>query len=154
MAIDAEKFQQLANKMVGDMGIAFGAALVLIGGRLGLYKALAEMGPTTSENLASRTGTFERYVREWLAAQAFAGYISSDATAKRYFLSEEQAMAFANEDSPLFVPGAFDIAPQCFVTNPKSPRPFAPAPESDGVSTIHISFAEPSASSGPAMPRI
>ncbi len=79
MAIDPEKFQQLANKMVGDMGVAFGAALVLVGDRLGLYKALAEGGPATSEELAARTGTFERYVREWLAAQAAAGYISYDA---------------------------------------------------------------------------
>jgi Methyltransferase domain/Rv2258c-like winged HTH domain len=124
MAIEPEKFQQLANKMVGDMGVAFGTALVLIGDRLGLYKALAEMGPTTSENLASRTGTFERYVREWLAAQASAGYISYDATAKRYFLSEEQAMAFANEDSPLFVPGAFDIAAAMLRDEPKITEAF------------------------------
>src|SRR5208283_1892518 len=109
MAIDPEKFQHLANQMVGDMGVAFGAALVVVGDRLGLYKSLAEGGPATSDELASRTETFERYVREWLAAQASAGYISYDLTAKRYFMSEEQAMAFANENSPLFVPGAFEI---------------------------------------------
>ena len=76
MAIDPEKFQELANKRVGDMGAAFGAALVLVGDRLGLYKALADKGPATSEELASRTATFERYIREWLAAQASAGYVS------------------------------------------------------------------------------
>jgi len=118
MAIDPEKFQELANKMVGEMGVAFGAALVLIGDRLGLYKSLAE-NPATSEELASRTGTFERYVREWLAAQAAAGYISCDASAKRYFMPEEQAMAFANANSPLFVPGAFEIAAAMMRDEPK-----------------------------------
>ena len=63
MAINPEKFQELANKMVGDMGAAFGAALVVVGDRLGLYKSLADQGPATSEELASRTETFERYVR-------------------------------------------------------------------------------------------
>jgi SAM-dependent methyltransferase len=124
VAIDPEKFQQLANKMVGDMGAAFGAALVLMGDRLGLYKSLAEKGPATSEELASRTGTFERYVREWLAAQASAGYVSYDATAKRYFMSEEQAMAFANESSPLFVPGAFEIAAAMMRDEPKITEAF------------------------------
>jgi len=100
--------------MVGDMGTTFSAALVIIGDRLGLYKSLADHGPATSEELASRTGTFERYVREWLAAQASAGYVSYDLVAKRYFMTEEQAMAFANEDSPLFVPGAFEIAAAMF----------------------------------------
>jgi 2-polyprenyl-3-methyl-5-hydroxy-6-metoxy-1,4-benzoquinol methylase len=124
MAIDPEKFQELAQKMVGDMGVAFGAALVLIGDRLGLYKALEEMGPATPDELAARTGTFERYIREWLAAQASAGYVSYDAGAKRYFMSEEQAMAFANENSPLFVPGAFDIAAAMMRDEPKISEAF------------------------------
>ena len=124
MAIDPEKFQKLANQLVGDMGVAFGAALVVVGDRLGLYKSLAEIGPATSEELASRTGTFERYVREWLAAQASAGYISYDAAAKRYFMSEEQAMAFANENSPLFVPGAFEIAAAIMRDEPKITEAF------------------------------
>jgi SAM-dependent methyltransferase len=124
MAIDPEKFQQLANKMVGDMGVAFGAALVVMGDRLGLYKSLAGNGPATSEELASRTGTFERYVREWLAAQAAAGYISYDAGAKRYFMSEEQALVFATEDSPLFAPGAFEIAAAMMRDEPKITEAF------------------------------
>lgn len=124
MAIDPEKFQLLANQMVGDMGVAFGAALVVVGDRLGLYKALADGGPATSDELASRTGTFERYVREWLAAQASAGYISYDVAAKRYFMSEEQAMAFANENSPLFVPGAFEIVAAIMRDEPKITEAF------------------------------
>ena len=119
MALDPEKFQQLVQKMVGDMGVAFGAGLVLVGDRLGLYKSLAENGPSTSEELAARTGTFERYVREWLAAQAAAGYVSYDDAAKRYFMTEEQAMAFANENSPLFVPGAFEVAAAMMRAEPK-----------------------------------
>jgi len=124
MAIDPEKFQELANKMVGDMGVAFGAGLVLVGDRLGLYKSLAEKGPATSEELASRTGTFERYVREWLAAQAAAGYIAYDAVAQRYFMTEEQAMVFANEASPLFVPGAFEVAAAMIRDEPKITEAF------------------------------
>jgi 2-polyprenyl-3-methyl-5-hydroxy-6-metoxy-1,4-benzoquinol methylase len=119
MAIDPEKFQELANKMVGDMGVAFGAALVLIGDRLGLYKALAEKGPATPDELAARTGTFERYIREWLAAQASAGYISCDATAERFFMTEEQALVFATEDSPLFAPASFEIAAAMMRDEPK-----------------------------------
>jgi 2-polyprenyl-3-methyl-5-hydroxy-6-metoxy-1,4-benzoquinol methylase len=124
MAIDPEKFQELANKMVGDMGVAFGAGLVLVGDRLGLYKSLAEKGPATSAELAARTGTFERYVREWLAAQAAAGYISWDAVAQRYFMTEEQAMVFANEASPLFVPGAFEVAAAMMRDEPKVTEAF------------------------------
>ena len=123
MAIDPAKFQELAQKMVGDMGVAFGAALVLVGDRLGLYKSLAE-GPATSDELAGRTGTFERYVREWLAARASAGYISYDPAAARYFMTEEQAMVFANENSPLFVPGAFDIAAAMMRDEPKISEAF------------------------------
>jgi 2-polyprenyl-3-methyl-5-hydroxy-6-metoxy-1,4-benzoquinol methylase len=123
MAIDEQKFQELAQKMVGDMGVAFGAALVLVGDRLGLYKALAQ-GPATSEELASRTGTFERYVREWLAAQASAGYITCDAAAKRYWMSEEQALVFATEDSPLFAPASFEIAAAMMRDEPKITEAF------------------------------
>jgi 2-polyprenyl-3-methyl-5-hydroxy-6-metoxy-1,4-benzoquinol methylase len=124
MAIDPEKFQALANKMIGDMGVAFGAGLVLVGDHLGLYKSLAEKGPATSAELAARTGTFERYVREWLAAQAAAGYIAWDANAGRYFMTEEQAMVFANEASPLFVPGAFEVAAAMMRDEPKVTEAF------------------------------
>jgi 2-polyprenyl-3-methyl-5-hydroxy-6-metoxy-1,4-benzoquinol methylase len=124
MAIDPEKFQQLANQMIGDMGVAFGAALVVVGDRLGLYKALAEKGPATSEELAARTGTFERYIREWLAAQASAGYVTYDTAAKRYFMSEEQALVFADENSPLFAPASFEIAAAMLRDEPKITEAF------------------------------
>lgn len=99
MAIDEAKFSALIDRMITEMGVVFGSSLVLVGDRLGLYKALVELGPATSPELAKHTGTFERYVREWLAAQAAAGYVSYDHETGRYFMTEEQAMVFADETS-------------------------------------------------------
>jgi len=76
MAIDASKLQELIGKMLGDVGAAMGTALVLLGDKFGLYKTLAAAGPLTPAELASKTGTVERYVRAWTAAQAAAGYIN------------------------------------------------------------------------------
>src|SRR3977135_2658427 len=75
---DTDKLHQFLGKMVTDMGAAMNAALVLIGDKLGLYRALAEKGPMTSEDLAKATSTHERYVREWLASQAASGYVEYD----------------------------------------------------------------------------
>jgi ubiquinone/menaquinone biosynthesis C-methylase UbiE len=83
--------------------------MVVIGEKLGLYKALAE-GPMNSAQLASRTKTDERYVREWLASQAAGGYITYDDKTGKFSLSEEQSFALANEDSPAYLPGAFELA--------------------------------------------
>jgi SAM-dependent methyltransferase len=109
MPIDEAKLQQFMGKMVGDMGAAMGAALVYVGDRLGLYKTMAGAEPISSEELARRTRTDERYVREWLAAQAAAGYVQYDPASERYKLSPEQELVFAVEGSPVFVPGAFEI---------------------------------------------
>lgn len=107
--MDEAKLNQFLNQAVGEMGAAFNAALVLVGDKLGLYKAMAGAGPMTSVELAQKTGTTERYVREWLAAQAAGGYVTYDARTGRYTLPEEQAFALAVEDSPAFLPGAFQI---------------------------------------------
>ena len=72
--LDEGKLNQFVGRMLGDMGAALGAALILVGDLLGLYKAMAEAGPMTAQQLAKTTGTVERYVREWLSAQAAAGY--------------------------------------------------------------------------------
>src|ERR687893_1226233 len=109
MAINEEKLNQLLGKFVADFGATFHAGLVVIGESLGLYKALAA-GPLTSAELAERTGTDERYVREWLNSQAAGGYVDYDADAGRYSLSEEQAFALADEKSPAYLPGAFLLA--------------------------------------------
>jgi SAM-dependent methyltransferase len=109
MAINEEKLNQLLGKFVADFGATFHAGLVVIGESLGLYKALAA-GPLTSTELAERTGTDERYVREWLNSQAAGGYVQYDSTSGRYSLSEEQAFALADERSPAYLPGAFLLA--------------------------------------------
>jgi hypothetical protein len=92
MAIDQQKLQTFLGKAVMDMGAAFSAALVVIGEKTGLYKAMAGAGPMTSAELAKKTGTAERYVREWLAAQAAGGYVTYDAASGRYKLPEERRL--------------------------------------------------------------
>jgi SAM-dependent methyltransferase len=102
------KLQEFMGKAVGDIGASITAALVTIGDELGLYRALAG-GALSPAELARKTSTNERYVREWLNAQAASGYITYDAQAKKYSLSDEQRMALADESSPAFIPGAFQI---------------------------------------------
>lgn len=109
-AIDEQKLNELLGRAVVDFGGASIAPLVLIGDELGLYRALAQHGPLDSEGVAARTGTNERYVREWLNAQAASGYVTYVADTGRYYLSPEQALAFAQEDSPAFIVGAFQTA--------------------------------------------
>jgi hypothetical protein len=79
MSIDEKKLNDFLGKVVGDVGAAMSAALVVIGDKLGLYKAMAEAGPVAPADLARLTGTTERYVREWLNAQAASGYVAYDA---------------------------------------------------------------------------
>jgi 2-polyprenyl-3-methyl-5-hydroxy-6-metoxy-1,4-benzoquinol methylase len=110
MAIDGEKLNAFLGKAIVDFGATFNAALIRIGDRLGLYKAMAAGGPQTSEELAKKTGTAERYIREWLSAQAAGGYVTYDPANKKFHLSEEQAFAMADENSPAFLPGAFQVA--------------------------------------------
>jgi 2-polyprenyl-3-methyl-5-hydroxy-6-metoxy-1,4-benzoquinol methylase len=110
MAIDMDKLNEFLMKAVVDFGATMSAALIRIGDRLGLYKGLAAGGPQTSAELAKRTGTAERYVREWLSAQAAGGYVSYDAAADKFYLSDEQAFTMADETSPAFLPGAFQLA--------------------------------------------
>jgi hypothetical protein len=90
-----------------DMGAAIYGLLLHIGDRLGLYKAMAGAGPITSSTLAQRTGTTERYVREWLGNQAAGGYVAYNPADSTYELPAEQAMVVANEDSPVFLGGAY-----------------------------------------------
>jgi len=110
MAINEEKMNQLLGRFLEDFGAVFHGAMVVIGDKLGLYKALAEAGPLTSQALADRTGTSERYVREWLASQAAGGYVTYDSASGLYSLTEEQDFTLANEASPAFLPGAFQVA--------------------------------------------
>ena len=110
MALDMDKLHEFLGRALVDFGATFHAALVRIGDKLGLYKGLAAGGPQTPAELASRTGTAERYVREWLSCQAAGGYVSYDAAAGKFYLTEEQAFAMADDTSPAFMPGAFQVA--------------------------------------------
>jgi len=119
MAIDMAKLEAFMGRAVGDLGAALNTALVLIGDKLGLYKAMNGAGPMTSNDLAKKTGTSERYVREWLNAQAAGGYVTYDADSGKFTLPEEQAMALAIDDSPAFIPGAFQVVSSIIKDEPK-----------------------------------
>jgi 2-polyprenyl-3-methyl-5-hydroxy-6-metoxy-1,4-benzoquinol methylase len=110
MAVDPDKLHELLGKAVVDFGATFHAALVQVGDKLGLYKGLAAGGPQTPAELAKRTGTAERYVREWLCNQAAGGYVTYDGQAGKFSLNDEQAFTLADENSPAFLPGAFQVA--------------------------------------------
>jgi len=113
MAINEERLHAFLGKAVGDLGAALSAALILVGDELGLYRELAK-APLTAAELATRTGTHERYVREWLANQAASGYAQYDAASGRYSLNEEQALCLANPDGPVDLPGAYSIVADLF----------------------------------------
>ena len=108
-ALDMDKLNAFVGRFVGDLGAAVHAGMVVIGDKLGLYKTLAA-GPMTAAELAAQTKTDERYVREWLSSQAAGGYITYDATTNKFSLNEEQEFTLASEDSPAYLPGAFELA--------------------------------------------
>ncbi len=117
--IDQARLDEFLGRAVNDMGAAMSGLLVVMGDRLGLYKAMAGAGPMTSTTLAKKTGTAERQVREWLNAQATCGYVTYDAASQTYTLPVEQAFCFANEDSPAFLPGFFELAMACYKNESK-----------------------------------
>jgi hypothetical protein len=114
-----EKLNALVGKLVGDLGIALGGASILLGDRLGLYKEMADGVTVTPSELAKKTGLHERYVREWLCGQAASGYIDYHPEKNAFSLSPEQAMAFAEEGSPAFFAGAFDVVQSTYLDEPK-----------------------------------
>jgi 2-polyprenyl-3-methyl-5-hydroxy-6-metoxy-1,4-benzoquinol methylase len=109
MAIDEDKLNDFVGRFIDDLGAACAAPLVAIGDKLGLYQALAHGGPLTAAELAERTGTVERYVREWLFTQAAAGYAVFDGVA-RFSLTEEQAFCLADPESPAYLAGGSLVA--------------------------------------------
>jgi SAM-dependent methyltransferase len=118
MNIDQTKLDAFLGKVVGDVGAAMSAALVVMGDRLGLYKALAT-APATPAELAKRTETTERYVREWLNGQAAAGYVSYDAATQKFSLPPEHALALTDAQSPAFVPGLFQVTAAIWNAEPR-----------------------------------
>jgi ubiquinone/menaquinone biosynthesis C-methylase UbiE len=109
MAVDEDRLMEFLHRFVGDLGATMAAGGIVVGDRLGLYRALAER-PARPQELAERTGTAPRYVEEWLRGQAAGGYVEYDAAAGMYSMTEEQAFALTNPDGPVFVPGAFQLA--------------------------------------------
>jgi SAM-dependent methyltransferase len=117
--IDMDKLMQFVFRAVEEVGATLNTALVVMGDRLGLYRALAGAGPLSPGELAERTGTAERYIREWLNAQAAGGYVDYDPESGRYTLPPEQAMALTDPNSPAYLPGFFQIALGSIADSPK-----------------------------------
>lgn len=107
--INSEKLDELVGRLIGDVGACVSGALVVLGDRLGLYKAMADGKQRSSEDLAASTGFTERYLREWLSAQAAAGYVTYHEKGDKFSMTPEQATVFAEEESPAFFAGAFEV---------------------------------------------
>ncbi|MGH2907941.1 MAG: class I SAM-dependent methyltransferase [Solirubrobacteraceae bacterium] len=116
--VDGDKLMQFVFRAVDEVGATLNAALVVMGDKLGLYRALAADGPLSTGELAERTSTSERYVREWCNAQAAGGYVQYDPDSGRYRLEPEQAVAFTDPDSPAYLPGFFQIALGSVIDSP------------------------------------
>jgi SAM-dependent methyltransferase len=107
VSLNADALNQLLGQMINDLGAAASGALVILGDKLGIYRALADIGPVTSQQLAKRTELHERQLREWLSAQAASGYVSYDAESDAFFLTPEQIAVFADPNSPAALTGGF-----------------------------------------------
>ena len=113
-ALDQQKVEQFLHKFVNDLGASMCSALAIVGERLGLFKAMANAGPLTAAELAARTSTNERYIREWLSAQAANGYVEYIAKTDRFYLPAEHALLLADENGPAYIPGAFHLMSSLF----------------------------------------
>ena len=117
--IDGAKLEQFVFRAVDEVGATLNAALVVMGDKLGLYRALADTGPCTAAELAESTQTTERYVQEWLNAQAAGGYVEYDPGTGRYTLPPEQAVALTDDSSAAYLPGFFQIALGSVIDSPR-----------------------------------
>ncbi|MBC8074198.1 MAG: SAM-dependent methyltransferase, partial [Deltaproteobacteria bacterium] len=108
-AIDPSKLDTIIMRAIGDLSAGYGGVMVSLGHRLGLYKAMAGAGPLSARELAARADCAERYVTEWLGSQVAGGYVLYHAISDTYELTPEQAFVLADEDSPVFVPNAWNI---------------------------------------------
>jgi ubiquinone/menaquinone biosynthesis C-methylase UbiE len=123
-AIDQSSLHALINRAITDISAAYGGVLISIGDKLGLYKAMAGAGPLSSKELARRTGCAERYLREWLNAQVAGGYVGFHAVSDTYELSPEQALLLADEESPFFMPHAWNVPASMWLDEPKALEAF------------------------------
>jgi 2-polyprenyl-3-methyl-5-hydroxy-6-metoxy-1,4-benzoquinol methylase len=117
--VDGDKLMAFVFRAVEEVGATLNAALVVMGDRLGLYNALAGSDGLSSAELAERTGTAERYVREWLGAQAAGGYVTYDPDSGRYTLPPEQTAALTDPSSPAYLPGIFQVALGSVIDSPR-----------------------------------
>lgn len=109
MSIDQRRLDSFLARVVGDLAASYGGIMVSLGRKLGLYEAMAGAGPLASVEVARRTGTAERYVREWLNSQAAAGYLTYHADGGAYELGSEEAEVLANTQSPVYMPPAWEV---------------------------------------------
>jgi SAM-dependent methyltransferase len=119
MAIDETALNAFIERAVAELSASFSAPLIMVGDRLGLYKAMAGAGPLTPAQLAESTGTTERYVREWLCNQAASSYVTYDPLNGTFTLTDEAAFCLADEDSPVFLPGAYQLMSAMMHDEPK-----------------------------------
>ncbi|MFO1519044.1 MAG: methyltransferase domain-containing protein [bacterium] len=117
--LDETKLKAFMEKALGDLGASASMVMALIGDQLGLYKAMAKEGAMTPSELAKKTGTAERYIREWLCNQAAGGYVAYDPSTGKYALPPEHALALAHEESPVFLGGAFQVLAAMYFDQPK-----------------------------------
>ena len=149
-AVDSDKLMGFVFRAVDEIGATLNTALVVMGDRLGFYRALAGAGPLTPAELAERTGTAERYVREWLNAQAAGGYVDYDPDTVRYTLPAEHAVALTDESSPAYLPGFFQIALGTVHDSPRITEAARTGTASAGTTTSATCTRAASGSSGPA----
>jgi hypothetical protein len=116
---DTGKLMTFLGKALNDMGAAFQTALIITGERLGLYKAMAGAGPLTPGEVAKKTSTDERYVKEWLCAQAAGGYVEYDAKSGKFTLPDEQALLLAADSGPAYLPAAYQIIASTVMDEPQ-----------------------------------
>ena len=112
--LDEAKLEQFMGQAVTDLGAAMNGALVMVGSQLGLWEAMNGGGAMTAADVADRSGISERYCREWLSAQAASGYVEYDADADTFTLPPEQAMAFADKNSPVYMLGGYHVVSSAF----------------------------------------
>lgn len=123
-AINEEKLNAFVQQAIGDLAAGFGGVMVNLGHKAGLFKAMHGAGPLTARQVGDRAGCAERYVREWLNSQAAGGYVAYDAERDTYELTPEQAMVLADEDSPVFIPPAWEVPASVWFDEEKLLRAF------------------------------
>src|SRR5690606_21252068 len=118
--IDQAKLDQFVNRAITDLSAGYGGVMVSLGAKLGLFKAMQGRGPMTSAEIAKASGCAERYVREWLNAQVAGGYVDYHPASATYELSPEQAMVLADEDSPVYLPNAWNVPASMWLDEAKA----------------------------------